>query len=235
MLELTIPDAWLAAVREFDMAVISAVVQLRISCCGFMLARCCASAKKSFIVGNSRLPLDPFASKRKTSHSVFAREMKMENRFKLVWDEEELARAFRVTPRDVREYLTDGRRVSFIIERRLMWENPGWSLAPSEGAGYDLLDPDGGMWEVRSITRQGVYFNPSNQVGSGRKFDENGFRAKLGGVKGFILSDIVDFPEVDVFVVPVENVARWHDRGELGSNAKVSRAKFLSRLAPDIR
>lgn len=159
----------------------------------------------------------------------------MQKRFQLHWDEEDLARAFKVTPKDVREYLTDGRRVSFIIERRLMWENPGWKLAPSEGAGYDLLDPDGGMWEVRSITRQGVYFNPSNQVGSGRMFNEDGFQAKLSGIKGFILSDIVGFPVVDVFVVPVENVLRWHRERMLGSNAKISRDKFLRLLAGDIQ
>lgn len=159
----------------------------------------------------------------------------MERRFQLRWDEEELARAFRVTPKDVREYLTDGRRVSFIIERRLMWENPGWKLAPSEGAGYDLLDPEGGMWEVRSITRQGVYFNPSNQVGSGSAFNEEGFQAKLSGIKGFILSDIVGFPTVDVFVVPVSNVLRWHSANRLGANAKVSRNKFLDHLSKDIQ
>ena len=158
----------------------------------------------------------------------------MEKRFQLKWDEDELARAFRVTPGDVREYLTDGRRVSFIIERRLMWEHPGWALAPSEGAGYDLLDPDGGMWEVRSITRQGVYFNPSNQVGSGRVFNEDGFQSKLKGIEGFILSDIVGFPVVDVFVVPVENVLRWHRENALGTNAKVSRKKFLDVLSHDI-
>jgi hypothetical protein len=39
----------------------------------------------------------------------------------MTWDEQELARAFKVTVADVREYLTDGRRVSFIIERRLKW------------------------------------------------------------------------------------------------------------------
>ena len=159
----------------------------------------------------------------------------MKSRFELHWDEEELASAFKVTPKDVREYLTDGRRVSFIIERRLMWENPGWKLAPSEGAGYDLLDPEGGMWEVRSITRQGVYFNPSNQVGSGRLFNEDGFQAKLSGIKGFILSDIVGFPLVDVFVVPVANVLRWHHEHRLGANAKVSRKKYLEELAKDIR
>ena len=58
-----------------------------------------------------------------------------------------------MTVHDIREYFTDGRRVSFIIERLLMWENPGWTLAPSEGAGYDLRAPDGGLWEVRSMQR----------------------------------------------------------------------------------
>jgi len=91
------------------------------------------------------------------------------------------------------------------------------------------------MWEVRSITRQGVYFNPSNQVGSGRRFDEDGFQLKMSGIKGFILSDIVGFPVVDVFVVPVDNVVRWHRAGLLGSNAKVSRAKFHSQLLDDVR
>ena len=159
----------------------------------------------------------------------------MQNRFQLEWDELALAAAFRVQPADVREYLTDGRRVSFIIERRLVWEHPGWALAPTEGAGYDLLDPEGGRWEVRSITGQGVYFNPSNQVGKGRAFDAGGLQAKLNGVKGFILSDIVGFPVVDVFVVPVANVQRWYQAGKLGANAKVARAKFLRELAPDIQ
>lgn len=159
----------------------------------------------------------------------------MKNKFRISWDEKELARAMRVKVEDVREYFMDGRRVSFIIERRLKWDHPGWQLAPSEGAGYDLLDPTGGMWEVRSITGGGVYFNPSNQVGSGRKFNEDGFQAKLGGVKGFILTDIMQFPDMDVYVVPVQNVLRWHAAGQLGANAKVSRARFLKNLVPDIQ
>ncbi len=155
-------------------------------------------------------------------------------RFTMTWDAEELARAFKVSVEDIREYLTDGRRVSFIIERRLKWEHEGWQLAPSEGAGYDLQAPDGGLWEVRSITSGGVYFNPSNQVGSGRAFGEAGFLAKLANIKGFILSDIVGFPEVDIFVVPVEHVVRWYRGGMLGANARVSRRVFLDRLAPQL-
>ena len=159
----------------------------------------------------------------------------MKKRFQMKWDEQKLASAFKVSPTDIREYLTDGRRVSFIIERRLKWENPGWELARSEGAGYDLLDPEKNKWEVRSITKQGVYFNPSNQVGSGRVFSEDGFIAKLEEIKGFILSDIVGFPVVEVFVVPVENVTRWYKSGRLGANARVSRNKFLNELQRDIR
>ena len=90
------------------------------------------------------------------------------------------------------------------------------------------------MPEVRSITKSGVYFNPSNQVGSGRQFEETGFQAKLNNLKGFILSDIVDFPNVEIFVVPVEFVKEWHSAKKLGTTAKISRAKFLANLAPQL-
>ena len=159
----------------------------------------------------------------------------MQNKFKLTWDEAELAQAFRISQEDVREYLTDGRRVSFIIERRLANEHANWKLAPSEGKGYDLLDPNNDKWEVRSITNSGVYFTPSNQVGSGRSFNEPKFQEKLREIKGFILTDIAPFPEVNVYVVPVANVVRWYRLGLLGSRASISRKKFLESIAPDIR
>ena len=159
----------------------------------------------------------------------------MQNKFKLTWDEAELAQAFRISQEDVREYLTDGRRVSFIIERRLANEHATWKLAPSEGKGYDLLDPNNDKWEVRSITNSGVYFTPSNQVGSGRSFNEPKFQEKLREIKGFILTDIAPFPEVNVYVVPVANVVRWYRLGLLGSRASISRKKFLESIAPDIR
>ncbi len=159
----------------------------------------------------------------------------MEDKFYISFDCQKLAEAFGVEDEDVHEFMTDGRRASFIIERRLKWGHPGWELAPSEGAGYDLMDPDGGKWEVRSITRQGVYFNPSAQVGKGRFFDEEGFIAKLDDIDGFVLSDITLFPEVPIYVVPVENVIRWYAKNMIGKNAKVSRKKFLDKLLGDIR
>jgi len=162
-------------------------------------------------------------------------EKAMDTRFRLHWDEAALAHALRIPETDVHSYFTDGRRASFLIERRLRSENAGWELAASEKDSYDLIDPKGGKWESRSVTRFGVYFTPSNQVGYGRAYDEDAFMDKLRYVKGFILSDIMRFPHVDVFVIPVENVMRWHQAGLLGVNAKVSRAKFWDKLAPDIQ
>lgn len=158
----------------------------------------------------------------------------MQSKFTMTWDADELARALKVAVQDIREYFTDGRRVSFIIERRLKWEHEGWSLALSEGAGYDLRDPVGKLWEVRSITRGGVYFTSSNQVGSGRKFNEAAFLAKLDAVAGFILADIVDFPTVTIFKVPTELVRDWYRTGQLQTAAKISRAQFHSRLVPQL-
>src|SRR6266542_6401111 len=99
----------------------------------------------------------------------------------LTWDIGAVAAALKVDNSSVREYFTDGRRVAFLIERRIAHEE-GFRLAPSEGAAFDLVDGNGGNWEVRNITRTGIYFCPSYMVGSGRSFDTAGFLKKLQGI-----------------------------------------------------
>lgn len=149
----------------------------------------------------------------------------------LHWKLTEIASALKVTPEDVQLYFTDGRRVSFILERRLAREVLHGTLAPSEGAGYDLLDPDGGKWEVRSITRGGIYFCPSYMVGSGRSFNEPGFLEKMKDIRGYILSDVECFPEVPFWIVQVDVVRDWWQRGQLGAGTKISREKSLRLLS----
>ena len=120
--------------------------------------------------------------------------------------------------------------MSFLLERRLAREVLKGRLAPSEGAGYDLMAPDGGKWEVRSISRQGIYFCPSYMVGSGRRFEENGFIEKLAEIKGYIVSDIESFPDIPFWIVPVEQVKAWWKAGRLGSATKISRDSALGLL-----
>ena len=97
----------------------------------------------------------------------------------LSWNIGDVANALKIGADDVREYFTDGRRVAFIIERRISKEVIRGRLAASEGAAFDLVDEKGGKWEVRSISKSGVYFCPSYMVGSKRSFELTGFLKKL--------------------------------------------------------
>jgi hypothetical protein len=131
----------------------------------------------------------------------------------------------------VTQYFTDGRRVSFLLERRIASEVLRGRPAPSEGAPYDVVDDRGGHWEVRSISRHGVYFCPSNMVGSSRRFDEAGFLAKLRAIRGYVVADIESFPEVPYWRIDSSRVLDWWHRGELGADSRISRDKALAMFA----
>ncbi|MGB7791651.1 MAG: hypothetical protein WBL39_10590 [Terrimicrobiaceae bacterium] len=52
----------------------------------------------------------------------------------LEWDIDQLQHAMHLNVDDIRAYFTDGRRISFMLERRLMREVLGGRLAISAGA-----------------------------------------------------------------------------------------------------
>ncbi|MCX5781828.1 MAG: hypothetical protein NT145_03875 [Elusimicrobia bacterium] len=155
----------------------------------------------------------------------------MKNLGVLSWNAEQIADALKITKEEVREYFTDGRRISFLLERRIAREILKGSLAPSEGAGFDLFDSEGGKWEVRSISKDGIYFCPSYMVGSGRKFNKKGFIGKLSEIKGYIISDIESFPEVPFWIITKEQVFSWWKKKLLGTTTKISRDKMLKLLS----
>ena len=120
--------------------------------------------------------------------------------------------------------------MSFILERRLAYEVIKGKLAPSEGAGYDLLDSQGRKWEVRSVTRGGIYFCPSYMVGSGRSFNEPGFLEKLKEIEGYIVSDVELFPNIPFWILPKAIVESWWRNRKLGAGTKISRSVALQLL-----
>jgi hypothetical protein len=147
----------------------------------------------------------------------------------ITWNIDGLAAALLVDVQSVREYFTDGRRIAFLIERRIALEE-GLKLAPSEGAAFDVVDGNGGRWEVRNITRGGIYFCPSYMVGSGRCFDTPGFLRKLQGISGYIVTDIEAFPAVPYWKLPTPLVEKWWWQGRLGTGTKISREKALKLI-----
>lgn len=125
----------------------------------------------------------------------------------------------------IMDFFNDGRKASFVIEHRLVKEYTGGERSDSENSGWDIKDRNGNKWEVRSLTKFGVYFCPSYMVGSGRKFDEEGFLEKLDGVVGYLITDITQFPDVPVYRIPTSQVLEWYESGELGINTKLSYKK----------
>ena len=148
----------------------------------------------------------------------------------LSWNIKELSKALKINESEVKEYFTDGRRVSFLLERRLAHEILHGNLAKSEGEDFDVSDNEGNRWEVRSISKDGVYFCPSYMVGSGRNFEEKGFLKKLNNIKGYILADIANFPDIPFWMVSSEEVRQWWDGRKLGTTTKISRKKAITLL-----
>jgi len=148
----------------------------------------------------------------------------------LTWDVDALAEQLHLTVDETLEYFKDGRRGSFVVERRIAREIIGGRISETEGSSFDVYDSEGNKWEVRSLTKGGVYFCPSNMVGKGRKFEEAGFQAKLDEIKGYYVARITTFPEVEVFKIDVEQVRKWHKKKELGKNTKISKAKMEKLL-----
>lgn len=149
----------------------------------------------------------------------------------LEWDLTELAAAMHLAKDEVLTYFRDGRRISFILERRIRDAYPSWKLAPSEGSGFDLIDDKGGCWEARSVS-SGIYFCPSYMVGSGRSFEEKGFLAKLDAIDGYVCSDIMKFPQVPVYMVPSSLVLELYRKGQLGAGTRISSPRFYSTIVP---
>ena len=148
----------------------------------------------------------------------------------LSWSIEKVANALKIGVEDVREYFTDGRRVAFIIKRRISKAVVRGHLTASEGAAFDLVDESGGKWEVRSISKGEVYFCPSYMVGSGRSFELTGFLKKLEAICGYILPDIDSYPNVPSWIIDKQIVKNWWEQGELGITTKISRDKTLRLL-----
>jgi len=146
----------------------------------------------------------------------------------LKWDLKELEKALKIGNQHILEYFRDGRRVSFVIDRRLA-ELLGGRLEDSENAGFDIEDSKGRKWEVRSLTKK-IYFCPSYMIGSGRSFTEDGFISKLKEIHGYIVADVFQFPIVPYWRIDKEIILNWYHDDELGKDTNITRKKFLELI-----
>lgn len=147
----------------------------------------------------------------------------------LKWNLSEVSKSLILNENETKLYFRDGRRCAFLVERRIRDFMKG-SLAPSEGSSYDLIDSNGNNWEVRSLTKGGIYFTNSRDIGSSRTFNEDGFYRKLNNIEGYIVSDISHWPNVPVYKIPSNTVLDWYQKNKLSSNTKISKSRFLQLI-----
>ena len=148
----------------------------------------------------------------------------------LKWQVNSLSKSLKIPIKDTIEYFRDGRRISFLIERRIAFEVLKGQIAESEGKPYDVIDKNGKKWEIRCITEYGIYFCPSSMVGKGRSFEESGFLKKLEIIEGYIVSDIERFPEVPFWKISSGQVKKWWYNKKLGNATKISRKGILKLI-----
>jgi hypothetical protein len=150
----------------------------------------------------------------------------------LHWDVEKLSGAMHLSKEDVIDYFKDGRRMSFILERRICKEVLDGKMPKSEGASFDIFDKEGGKWEVRCVTDTGTYFCPSSMIGAGRFFDEKGFLSKLEGIKGYILADITKFPLVEYWSTTSYEIIDLYVNKRIHHTTKVGRQRVIDLTKP---
>lgn len=138
--------------------------------------------------------------------------------------------ALQIPEDTIYRYFSDGRRISFLLERRLATEVFRGNVADSEKADYDIIDSQGHKYEVRCISRSGVYFTPSSMVGSGRKFNKLKFYKKLETIHAYVLCDIAKFPTVPCWSIASNEVLDLYNHGKLGKTCRLSRKSALRIL-----
>ena len=143
----------------------------------------------------------------------------------LTWNTIAIAEALKLNLADVKPYFRDGRRISFLLERRLAKGFIPGTLASSERDPYDIVQANGKKWEVRCITKGGVKFGPSKNTGGSRKFSESDFFKKLDDISGYALCDVTAFPTVEVYKVTSSHVRKLYKAGLLGVSASLTTAK----------
>ena len=148
----------------------------------------------------------------------------------LKWNINALAASMHISESEALEFFQDGRRLAFLLEYRIA-NVFGGKRSDSERLPYDVVCGEGHTWEVRSLTKSGLYFAPSNTIGSGRSFSEAALYSKLEVNHGYVICDAMTFPRVTYWCVSVETIRAWYDAGKLGCRAHVSHKRALELLS----
>ena len=165
--------------------------------------------------------------------TIKIRTMKDIKKIELDVDLQMVADGLRMTKEKVKKFFYDGRRFGFIAEDKV--ETIYGGVQTKNGSSFDVYveakdgQPEKKV-EVRSLTKSGIYFSPSGNVGKGRKFSEVDLLKKLDSVDIFVMCDVKTFVDDETFElveVSSDTIRGLYFDGKLGKNAKISYKKAI--------
>ena len=128
------------------------------------------------------------------------------------------------------KFFNDGRIMGRFAEFLVASKNIG-NRSGNENTSYDNVTIGGERIEVRAITKHGVSFAASSEVGCGRKVTVAGFNNKLDNVDYWCLVDYNNFDECKFYFLTNNNVASMESLGLLTKEKRVSYKKILKYLS----
>ncbi len=144
---------------------------------------------------------------------------------------EKIAEGFNISVDAVKKFLNDGRIIGRLSEF-IREEVRGSTRASSESSPYDVSDVINGREEVRSISKNGISFASSKEVGYGRVVTEEGFKEKLNSLDIYVAVDFRDIENLIFHEITKDEIVLLEKNGKLGKNKKMSAEKiyeFLNR------
>lgn len=116
----------------------------------------------------------------------------------------------------VNEMFKDGRVFSHFME---LWISKNFNLKHVKGCkDHDLVDynDDQIKYEVKTFTKGGCHFCPSNMLGQGRQFDNNIFKEKTKKLIFCIVLNI-DFPNIKIKFIKGQDLLELYPNGKIPS------------------
>jgi len=144
------------------------------------------------------------------------------------FDVNALAQSMQMSPAQVMIYFSDGRRAAFWFESTVA-KKLGVEPVTAQGSPYDVKDLSGRKWEVRTLTQNGIFFDPSGKHGTGRAYNEADFLNKLKQITGFYVGDLTQFPQVPFYRLSAATIYAWHRSGQM-KKATIQSADKVRRL-----
>lgn len=142
-------------------------------------------------------------------------------------DYNKIAEGLGIPLEDCKEFFNDGRIMGRLAEFVYAQKTGGWRC-DSENSPFDVHSKDGDRVEVRSITKNGVSFASSKEVGYGRSVTKQGYAEKLDSLDYYACVDFSDMNTLNFIEVDKEFLNEIENSGIMRKNKSVNMKKFLN-------